>query len=353
MKRLDSDIDQQQQLAAGGRRRVTADAGPATASSPDAIIGGDDSVPTLPASTRRALRRASPRSAFTMAELLIVIALIVLLLGLAVPAFNLLSGGKSIEGATNQISAALGRARAEAIGLQKVTGVLFFIDPKTQRRSMAIVQAVDPLTDHANSGAEVWLDVVDENDFLPLPAGIGVQVIDDCAMNATNVRQDDGYIGFNTEGRGFSESISSSPDTLSAVSKVVTATPYGGAILFDGNGQLVSMAYGFRCQTVTNTGTFTASRIGQLFYANPSAALDFVPGPPATPTLVANKSAVGLVLFEQDVFKNNGGTDEDPQMKYQPAGTYNGAEPGEETWLDNNSTPLMINRYNGTLVRGE
>ena len=25
----------------------------------------------------------------------------------------------------------------------------------------------------------------------------------------------------------------------------------------------------------------------------------------------------------------------------------------EETWLDQNSTPLLINRYNGTIVRGQ
>jgi hypothetical protein len=34
-------------------------------------------------------------------------------------------------------------------------------------------------------------------------------------------------------------------------------------------------------------------------------------------------------------------------------GAYAPAERNEEAWLDNNSTPLMINRYNGTLVRGE
>src|SRR4051794_11913764 len=141
----------------------------------------------------------APR-AFTMAELLIVIALIVLLLGLAVPAFNLLSGGKSIEGATNQVSAALGRARAEAIGLQKVTGVMFFIDPKTQRRSMAIVQEVEaPGVAVVGTAPDVWLDIVTDGDFMPMPAGIGVQTVNDSgqAPDATGNRKGDGYIGFN------------------------------------------------------------------------------------------------------------------------------------------------------------
>ena len=46
----------------------------------------------------------------------------------------------------------------------------------------------------------------------------------------------------------------------------------------------------------------------------------------------------------------NNGNAIDPQM--QPA-AYNAAEQGEETWIDENSTPLLVNRFNGTLVRGE
>src|SRR4051812_16510017 len=202
----------------------------------------------------------APR-AFTMAELLIVIALIVLLLGLAVPAFNLLSGGKSIEGATNQVSAALGRARAEAIGLQKVTGLMFFVDPRTQRRSVAIVQEVDH---PAATGIDVWLDIVDDNDFLPLPAGVGAQVIDDCTLNGTapnQTRADDGYIGFNHNGA----SSGSTTGTRAASGPNNTSTAYGGVILFDGAGQMTSLAYGFRCAVQPPAGGQPVlSKLGQL-----------------------------------------------------------------------------------------
>ncbi len=34
-------------------------------------------------------------------------------------------------------------------------------------------------------------------------------------------------------------------------------------------------------------------------------------------------------------------------------GTYATQERGEEGWIDDNSVPLLINRYNGTLIRGE
>src|SRR5215211_6501972 len=103
---------------------------------------------------RRRMNSSSFRSAFTLTEILIVIGIIVLLIALAVPAFSLITGGKSIEGATNQLSAALGRARAEAIGLQKPTGVMFFIEPRSQRAMIAIVKQSDAVS----SSEVVWLD---------------------------------------------------------------------------------------------------------------------------------------------------------------------------------------------------
>ena len=86
--------------------------------------------------------------AFTLTELLIVIGLIVLLIALAVPAFRAMSGGRSLDAAQNQLAAVLGAARAEAIGLQKVRGVLFYLDPATDRVNAAIVREVGytPLT---------------------------------------------------------------------------------------------------------------------------------------------------------------------------------------------------------------
>src|SRR3954467_4593576 len=106
----------------------------------------------------------SKRTGFTLTEILVVIGLIVLLLVMAVPAFNLITGGKSIEGATNQFSAALGRARAQAIGLQKRTGVMFFIEPRSGRRVMGIVYETDgpgTVTGAAAAAVEVWLDLYD------------------------------------------------------------------------------------------------------------------------------------------------------------------------------------------------
>src|SRR5438270_13614405 len=105
------------------------------------------------------LGRAGPRPsrphAFSLTEVLIVIALIVLILALAMPAFNFISGGRSIDSAMNQVSAFLSRARTEAIGLQEIRGVMFYIDPATQREMMVLVKEVSPPT---VAGVDVLLD---------------------------------------------------------------------------------------------------------------------------------------------------------------------------------------------------
>src|SRR5436190_9253294 len=83
--------------------------------------------------------RSRHRRAFTLIELLIVIALHVLLIALAIPAFRFISGGRSVEAARNQIGATLGRARAEAIANDREEGVAFFLDARTGRNTMALV----------------------------------------------------------------------------------------------------------------------------------------------------------------------------------------------------------------------
>jgi type II secretory pathway pseudopilin PulG len=294
---------------------------------------------------------ATRRSAFTLTEILIVIGLIVLLLAIAVPAFNLISGGKSIEGAANQLSAALGRARAQAIGLQKTSGVLFFVDPRNDRRSIAIVQETDapnPIT--ANPRPDVWLDLSDA-DFLPLPAGISAQLVSDCTFTGAPpnlLRASDGYIGYNAT----AHQATSAPTT--------TEVRFGGVILFDANGRLTSKTYGFRC-VVGTTGNFQRTALGKLLNPSvaattPTLAFDVIPGPNSMTSLV--RSQFGLVMYQQDAFMNatGGGLNlvgREADASVSGANYMTIGEKPEEDWLDNNATPLMINRYNGTLVKGD
>ncbi len=307
----------------------------------------------------------SARRAFTLTEILVVIGIIVLLIAVAVPTLSSLTGGKSIEGAQNQLSAALGRARAEAIGVQKRTGVMLFLDPATQRRSFAIVQEVDPPSALASSFTrDVWLDLADDAEFIPLPVGIGMQFVDDAVVDITvtpNARSDDGYIGLNKKTH-ICPSRVTPPVTPMDVTNFDALTPLGGVVLFDANGQLTSKTYGFRCSIGTAAaGDATLTSLGRLIftatavpayptYAAPEdKASDMPPGLPL-------KSQFGMLMYEQDAFVNAGWSDTDPQVIDGTNANYktgSPAESAEEIWLDNNSTPLMINRYTGALVKGE
>ncbi|MGH7213994.1 MAG: prepilin-type N-terminal cleavage/methylation domain-containing protein [Tepidisphaeraceae bacterium] len=263
--------------------------------------------------------------AFTLTEMLVVIGILLLLLVLALPAFNFITGSRSIDGAQNQISALLGRARAEAIGLQEHRGVMFYIDPANERVTVALVREADypagaPM-------ADVYLDLVGDTDVLTLPPGVGLQVIDDCAV-AAGVRGDDGYLGFNDPGGGIL---------------------VGGVILFDSNGQLAPRTYGIR----TTAGAGATTLIEDRFNLDGGAGgAEFVSiGPPATPS----RAQFGFVLFDRDAFTGWGGALDDAQISGAAYGTVAAppSEAYEEDQIDKNATPLLVNRYNGTLIRSE
>src|SRR5689334_2041290 len=85
--------------------------------------------------------RGGVRAGFTAVEIMLVVAIMVLLLAMAVPAFNFITGSRSTDAAQNLVSAMLGRARAYAISSEKYAGVAFFVDPATGRSTMALVEA--------------------------------------------------------------------------------------------------------------------------------------------------------------------------------------------------------------------
>lgn len=304
------------------------------------------------------------KSAFSLVELLVVIGLIVVVMALALPAFNFISGSKSIDGATNVISAYLGRARAEAIAAGKPTGVLFYIDPVTDRRMMVMVQeAPARVVRNPNQGVmdqmDVFLDLIPDTEPVAMPLGVEVQFINDGSAAFTNAGAQyfDRYIGFNN-------AIYQGP-------KTITEVRYGSVILFDGSGRLVSKTVAFRCfidyRDPSNTLRARRTRIGALFLGgdfNPeevgispptsSSAGDIVPAR-ANQANALLRSALGFVIVEQERFTNAGGSLADPQLDSGAAGNYalNSPEFNEEKWLDENATPLLINRYNGTLVKGQ
>ena len=71
-----------------------------------------------------------------------------------------------------------------------------------------------------------------------------------------------------------------------------------------------------------------------------------------TKSPTSHRSNFGFVLYDEETFKNQSGfNDQDPQI--EAGGPITPAERKEETWLDTNALPVLINRYNGTLIRGE
>ena len=289
---------------------------------------------------------AARAGGFTLTEVLVVVVLIVLLLGLALPAFNVLTGSRSTEGASNQIAALLGRARNEAIGLQTPHGVLFYLDPATRRVAATIVRAdVNGLGEVDGTSAYI-LDVVPDREALVLAEGVMVETLDDPAdprLPTTPVPPaNDRYIGYNTACR-------TAP--LSGPS-VPTDIPYGGVILFDGQGRLVSREY---AMVTRRNGNDTP--MGRLLYPNtvPAPVASIVPAPPGgSPTLL--RTSLGLALFDASTYATQFGGDAvatDAQILGNGYAAGTPSEQAEEKWIDDNALLLLVNRYNGTLLKGE
>jgi type II secretory pathway pseudopilin PulG len=267
-------------------------------------------------------------NAFTLTEILIVIGLIVLILLLAMPALNFITGSRSIEGAQNQISAFLARARAQAIGLQETHGVFFY---RTADGTMQAVLVRSQIPRDSGRLADTYLDVVANTDPIKLPPGVTIQFVDDAALSGS-VRTDDGYLGFNDIGGG---------------------TLAGTVILFDGFGKIEHTAYGFltRKWVVLVPGdppVQVTSEMGELLNINTgSGDPDFFDPPNSVGD---NYSSFGFVLTESSPLSDQfGDFYTDPQVA---GGGYSTAEQNEETWLDTNAVPFLVNRYNGTLVKG-
>lgn len=295
-------------------------------------------------------------SGFSLVELLVVIGLVVLIMALALPAFNFITGSRSVDGATNVVSAFVGRARAEALERGKVTGVLFYIDPATERRGMTLVTETNAKYDTAggevdNPYVDVYLDLLPDREPILLPTGIDLQVIDNGSRvaggNALGAPYWDRYLGFNA-----AVARPSAPQTLVGNARLA----YGGVILFDGAGRLVSLRYAFRCSVGTAESTAVLTQLGFLLTgadpSSPTSTPDTMPKSTATDRTDADRflrSQLGLVLFEQQPFQSRGSSLVDLEI----AGAQAGDESAEEFWLDENATPLLINRYNGMLVRGQ
>src|ERR1043165_6023441 len=180
-------------------------------------------------SIMRSFLRPTSAFAFTLIELLVVLGIIVLVVLLTIPVLNVLQGNRSTDAAQNQLQALMNEARMNAIGLQRDSGVMFYLDPSTKRVNTVLVQGTDSQPGDL-SNVDLYLDLIHDHESVPLTVGLSLQVIDNATVPVGGgPRGDDGYIGYNNDNPG-------SPTTIQ----------YGGVILFDAHGQLVSRTYVFR-----------------------------------------------------------------------------------------------------------
>lgn len=84
------------------------------------------------------------RSAFTLVELLVVIAVIGVTLGALVPSVSRIIQSTNYSSAVNTVTATLGRARAAAMESGRPTAVAFLFDIKTQRYTIQVLELAQP-----------------------------------------------------------------------------------------------------------------------------------------------------------------------------------------------------------------
>jgi type II secretory pathway pseudopilin PulG len=319
-------------------------------------------------------------SAFTMTEIMIVIVIIVLMLSMAMPVFRLMSGSRSEESASNQIAAFLGSARSQAIGLQQSIGVAFFPD-SSGRCQMAIVQReIDagfvevgrstitptfypkwtylhrvvgtnpvistyfvalqdvPAGTRINNNLTFFtecdpnvIDKITDSDAEALPQGVGVKLVNDWgAASGGTTQASDGYVSI-------------------------------GVIMFDKNGQLTTQQFSISASGFLGS-TMQMSQLpgnpdnypvwqgnGTSYLTNSAGSVEYAMAPGVY-------SQFGLVLYDRDAYQNQGYTNSDPTYTSTSNTNYSTGTPSEkqaDQWLDQNAAPLLINRFNGTLVKGE
>ena len=105
---------------------------------------------------------------FTLAEMLVVMGIIIIFIAMAVPVVRSLTGSASISTARNEIASLVTRAREEAVGIQDIRGVLFFVDPASDRvvgvicRAAVIQDSTINVTNPSTGGSTnvVLLDAV-------------------------------------------------------------------------------------------------------------------------------------------------------------------------------------------------
>jgi prepilin-type N-terminal cleavage/methylation domain-containing protein len=249
--------------------------------------------------------RGSRRGGFTLIELLVVISIIVMVLALAVPLINSLRGGRSVDAAQNVVSAMMQRARARAIWLQERRGIFFFDDQTTGKTAMLMVKVLD-----TNPNLLELDDDNQEPEYLPV--GIATAFV------------------------------------LPPNSSPPNSTDYHpfGLVVFDGLGRIENIP-GYKLTVTPGQTNLVAQFRDNIEGGNSKVTPAILPSKNVIATLGTTPSKpeaseVAFVLYDRANFADQGAPVSDVEFGNS-----------QKDWLDKNATAIVVNRYNGTLIRGE
>jgi prepilin-type N-terminal cleavage/methylation domain-containing protein len=375
------------------------------------------------------------RRGFTLIELLVVIGIVVLIAAAAVPMFRFITASRSVDNANNMVDSMVGRGRAQALVDYRNAGVFFFLDPVTDRTTMAMVeQAGDSFRDPDFYAYKGWTDgsdqMADSNYTGTVANSVGATSITyyDSTTTAgpsyamalvatgaapilsTNPQEWFFYSenpATNTAGTQVFTKLTNirftfagpgpennPPKNYDPASGTVNAPPLSppwnglpptdleivsgtdvqvlppgvglqiindtkgvsnidrylrtGVILFDNEGKFQSVPW-----SVSGTST-----LAKLMTPTINTLGGWVGDLAADVNTNKLFSGFGVVLYDRATFLSLGFTEGD---YLYPNGIFNAnvsqspwvSEQAEETWLDNNSLPLVVNRFNGALTKGE
>jgi prepilin-type N-terminal cleavage/methylation domain-containing protein len=362
-------------------------------------------------------RRPTDRTGFTLIEVLVVLTIILIIALSALPAIRFITGSRSIESTQNIAAAMIGRARSQALIDGEHRGVFFFLDPVNDRTTMAIVgQTGDsvsapysgwttpnpPLTaavpidrpgntpgtiknvTYYTSGAPapiVRSSVVMLNNTFPAPYVdgnsmylAGANTMRRYILRSYGCRQQNnanaGNRPANPNGNAFWGDIATSIETLADSDfqilpqgvgvQLINSNPTNqpnfdrylrtGCIMFDKKGRFDSVPWAVPANSTLGKALHLAKDLKlvngagtqQLYSQFGIAIYDrqtfLAKAPGANPTDA--DFILGSGFFDPAVY---------PTAKFPSWADEN----AEETWLDNNSLPLFVDRYNGTLIKGE